>query len=188
MPVVKIENLGQIGIVNDVPRFAVPNNALTYGKNIRAFHERLRNFGGYELQTVPPIEPLGLFAFTNLSRAWLWIEAGLSQVYVYDGNTHNDITRLAGTYTLQEDVSRWTGGTIAGIGFLCPGTEDAPQIWPELDISTRLVDMTYDPTAGPGSRTWADSLKELTNSTTTFLAFLIVKLRGSIRSNASCWN
>lgn len=156
MPTVKIENLGDRGLNIDIPPFRIGVNELSFGKNIRASRGRLENFPGYTVQTTAPIEPHGLFAFTKPDRAWLWMEAGLNEVYVYDGTTHYNITRASGNYVLNEDISRWTGGTIAGIGFLCPGTEDYPQVWADFNPLTLLVDMTYDPTQAPGARTWAD--------------------------------
>lgn len=155
MPRVKISDLGQHGIYNDLPRWSIPANALSDGQNVRAFHGRLKNFGGRQKVADTPtgFAPYGLYALQTPNRATLWIEAGLTQVYAYDGNNHTEITRLAGPYTMNEYADRWTGGTQANIAFLNNGA-DGPQIWAPIDTATRLVDMNYDPQAAAGSQTW----------------------------------
>lgn len=157
MPIAKISNLGSVGIIGDIPPFSIPDNALSFGKNVRAYHERITNFPGYTVYTNPPIEPYGLFGFeaSNVG-ALLWVQAGLNEVYVYDGTTHTNITRSSGNYNMNEYAGRWTGGVQQGIGFLHNGA-DSPQQWDSIESSTLLKDMTWDKEGTLGTdKTWGD--------------------------------
>ena len=156
MPLVRIKGLGEIGINNDQPRYSISPNAISDGKNVRAFQGRLKSFGGWDKVTIAPIEPYGLFTFSAPDRVVYWLEAGLTGVYVYNGVSHTELTRLSGPYTMNEYSDRWTGGIQHTLGFLCNGHADGPQVWKSIDLLTRLEDMTYDPSAGPGSKTWQD--------------------------------
>ena len=155
MPTVKISKLGEIGISSDLPPSTLPVNALSFGKNARALHGRLRNFGGHEIATVAPIEPYSLFAIQTPGRETYWIEAGLASIYVYDGSTHTDITRSTGAYTGNEYVDRWTGG-IQGTLAALNNTADGPQQWTTINTGTKLVDMMYDPQGTAGNQTWQE--------------------------------
>ena len=167
MPIARISGLGETGIIGDIPPFSIPDNALSFGKNVRAYHGRITNFPGSTIYTNPPIEPYGLFGFEAVNVATLlWLQAGLNQVYVYDGNTHSDITRTSGNYNTNEYANRWTGGVQQGIGFLCNGA-DSPQQWDKVDAGTKLKDMFWDPEAAAGSQTWG----ELNYSTFAMRAF-----------------
>ena len=165
MPQVKISQLGQFGVINDPPRYSLPPNALSDGQNVRLNNGRIANFGGRELATSPdagnpgdPIEAYGLFLVQSPDRKTLWVEAGLSKVYVFDGTaTHADITRASGDYTMDEYFGRWTGGVQQTMGALCNGHFDAPQMWQQINTTTPLVDMVYDPGGTPGvDKSWAD--------------------------------
>lgn len=155
MPQIKISKLGEIGISSDLPPSAIPVNAFSFGKNLRAFHGRARNFGGHDVVTTAPIEPYSLFTIQTPGRETYWIEAGLTAVYVYDGTNHTDISRLAVPYTTNEYVDRWTGG-IQGTLAALNNTADGPQQWTTINVGTRLIDMMYDPQAAPGSQTWQE--------------------------------
>ena len=145
----RIDGLGDIGIISDVPPSSIPDNALSGGFNVRAFHGRLENFPGYQVYTTPPVAVHGLFGFLTTSGGpTIWVEAGLNKVYVFDGATHSDITRVAGgDYTTDEYFDRWTGGVQNGFGFLCNG-KDSPQQWDQVNTGTPLRDMIYDSELG----------------------------------------
>lgn len=156
MQTAKISGLGKAGLSLDNPQWSIPPNALSAGQNVRAFHGRLRNFGGRELNTTAPIEPYSLFGIQTPDRETLWVEAGLTAVYVYDGTNHIDISRASGAYALNEYTDRWTGGVQGTLVALCPGDAGGPQQWHPINTTTLLVDMMYDPTATPGSQTWQE--------------------------------
>ena len=157
MAQIKISNLGQYGVINDVPRFAIPPNALSDGQNIRLRNGRIGNFGGRQLATTAPIEPYGLFLFQTPNRTTYWLEAGLNEVYVYDGATHLNITRTSGNYAMNEYTGRWTGGIQQTMGALCNGHDDAPQMWTTISNTVPLVDMIYDINGTPAvDKTWAE--------------------------------
>lgn len=152
MPTTRISGIGAVGVLSDPPPFATPDNALSFGLNIRAYHGRLMNFPGYTTYATPPIEPYGIYGFESNLAPTLWVEAGLTAVYVYDGSTHSDITRVSGPYTMNEAFNRWTGGVQGSLGFL-NNAADAPQQWDSIDTVTKLKDMSYDPVAG---QSWGD--------------------------------
>lgn len=153
----RINGLGDIGIVSDIPPTNIPDNALSSGSNIRAYHGRLTNFPGYEQYASAPIQIYGVFGFnTGTSGALLWLEAGLNEVYVFDGSTHTNITRTSGgNYTMNEYLDKWTGGVQNGLGFLCNG-KDSPQQWDQVSSAVPLKDMMYDPDAAGGNQTWGE--------------------------------
>ncbi len=160
MPTTRITNLGDIGVSNDQPAFAIAPNAISDGQNIRAYHGRLRNFGGRELITTAPIEPYGLFGLQTPDRITLWLEGGLTKVYVFDGTNHTNLTRQSASvdvdYNLDEYTDRWTGGAQGTLAFLCPGFSDGPQLWPTISTSNILEDMPYDPQGATGFQTWQE--------------------------------
>lgn len=151
-----IKGLGEIGLSFDLPPWSIPDNAWSRGKNVRAYHGRMRNFGGRTLNTTAPIELYGLVGFQTPTRETIWIEAGLAAVYAYDGTNHINLTRLSGPYTMNEYVDRWTGGVQGSLGFLCDGFADGPQQWTTIDTTVRLIDMAYDPAGAPGFQTWEE--------------------------------
>ena len=157
MPRARISGFGELGINSDLPPWSIRDNAISFGKNVRAFHGRLTNFPGHEVYTTAPIEPHDLYAFEAPDRTVLWLEAGLNKVYVYDGSVHTNITRQQAAadvdYTTDEYFDRWTGGIQGKIGFLNNGN-DGPQQWDNISIGTKLRDMVYDPQGAPGSQTW----------------------------------
>lgn len=152
----RISGLADLGIVSDVPAFGIPDNAFSAGQNVRAFHGRVTNFPGYAVYATPPIEPYGLFAAQDPDRTPFFVEAGLTKVYVYDGQTHSNITRQTGAvdvdYTMNEYFDRWTGGVQGTLGFLCNGA-DSPQQWDSINPAVKLKDMVYDAETG---QTWGD--------------------------------
>ncbi len=161
MPTVKLSSLGAVGIINDPPPFGdtVPPNAFTDGQNVRAYHGRMRNFGGWELVTTAPIEPYGLVDLQTPDRTTLWLEGGLTKVYVFDGSNHINVTRQTAAvdvdYTMNEYNDRWTGGSQGTLAFLCNGA-DGPQLWPTISTANKLEDMEYDPQGSAGNQTWQE--------------------------------
>lgn len=182
----KISGLGEHGLSVDNPSWSIPPNALSAGKNVRAFHGRLRNFGGREFNTMAPIEPYSLFGFQTPDRETLWVEGGLTAVYVYDGTNHIDISRLTPAYVLNEYTDRWTGGVQGTMVGLCPGDSGGPQQWYPISTVTKLVDMMYDPTAAVGSQTWQELGYSAYSMRTYKNVFLAMNLtRGSTRLPAT---
>lgn len=178
----KIKHLGEKGLNLDLPPWEVEPNAFTGNKNVRAYHGRMRNFGGRELNTTAPIDVRSLFGFQTPARQTLWVEAGLTAVYVYDGTNHNDISRLAVPYALNEYTDRWTGGVQGTMVALCPGESGGLQQWAPISTAQRLVDMAYDPTAAAGSQTWEElSYKAYTAHTFKDVILAMNLTRGSTR-------
>lgn len=182
MMTTRISGLDQIGIISDVPAFGIPDNALSAGSNVRMFHGRVTNFPGYAVYANPPIEPYGIFAAEDQDRTPFFIEAGLTKVYVYDGQTHSNITRQSAAvdvdYTMNEYFDRWTGGIQGTLGFLNNGA-DAPQQWDSINPAVKLRDMVYDAESG---QTWGD-LSYRTHAMRSFRGVILAlgPTRGSTR-------
>ena len=75
----KLRELGALGVHSDLPPYAIPDNAFSFGENVRAYHRRMTNFPGHTVYATPPIEPYGLFGFEAANiGALLWAQCGLN--------------------------------------------------------------------------------------------------------------
>jgi hypothetical protein len=144
MPILRVTDLGAIGIVSDVDPTTLPPGAWTAGKNVRFSDGGVEKFLGHQSFATPSVTPYYLVPTTK-STTLYWVYPGLDKVYSFDGSTHADITRAAGDYTgAAGDL--WNGGVLNGVLVLNNG-KDAPQMWTGAVLSA----LTWDATT-----TWAD--------------------------------
>jgi hypothetical protein len=126
MPLVPIENVGQVGIIQDVPPYELPPNAWSRGNNVRVLDNGIKKIRGYteSLKTIT-FPPYYLTPYEDSAGTYYWLAFGQNKVAVWDGTTWTDITRqttntLNGainasvtTITLTDASSFPTSGTIA---------------------------------------------------------------------------
>jgi len=150
MPVLSIEDLGNVGIIYDQQPFNLPPNAFTGGQNIRFRDGSVAKFKGHSkfLDTGADWDGGGARnAYWLLPIAkgsvYYWIYCGLNDVKVYDGSTATEITNTGADYNATADLN-WTGGIIGGIPFLNNGVDD-PQEWATVDPGTLLTDLSNWP-------------------------------------------
>src|SRR5574343_158264 len=138
-----VENVGQIGIIKDVPPHTLPDNAWSDGRNVR-----FRDGYAENTQTIadaygtPPVAPYFMMAHTATGSRSL-IYAGLSKLYSVSGSTHTNITRQSTgvdiIYSATSDQF-WTGFVLGGIAVL-NNPADTPQFW-NGSVASRAADLS----------------------------------------------
>ena len=147
MPLINIENLGELGIVKDIPSYQLPQNAWSDGNNVRTLDNAIKKVDGYEeIISSCPIVPYFVFPLESGAN-YFWIAAGLTKVYVHNGSSWTDITRTSGDYSATA-VKNWTACVVGGVLILDNGVDD-PQEWPltsgAASASTKLQDLSNWP-------------------------------------------
>ncbi|MDP6587532.1 MAG: hypothetical protein QF535_22995, partial [Anaerolineales bacterium] len=126
MPLVPIENLGQIGIIKDTPPYNLPPNAWSDGNNVRLLDNGVKKIAGYqEVMATCPFAPYYIHPYLTVGGTYYWIVYGTDDIAVWNGSTWTDVTRqatgtLSGTIdnvvttiTLSDASAFPTSGTIA---------------------------------------------------------------------------
>lgn len=145
MRLIPINNLGQVGLIADVPPIELPVNAWTDVKNMRFKDGAVEKFLGHAAQLGTPLHaPQWLLPVTQGGTAF-WLYASTERVGATDGASHADITReIGGLYTVNPS-SGWTGTIIEGIPVISNGI-DAPQMWKFPALSQKLERLSAWPT------------------------------------------
>jgi hypothetical protein len=130
-PLVAVNDLGAIGIIADILPHTLPLNAWSNGKNVRMRDGMVEKFLGHQAAfTAPPIVPYFMMPVNNAGTLY-WILAGLTKIYVWDGNTWTNITRQTAFVDVNYNAGallNWTGGVLGGLPILNNGV-DNPQSW-----------------------------------------------------------
>lgn len=144
--IVKVDSVGQFGIVPDAAPHELPINAWSGGKNVRfrsGYAERIS--GHVDIYDPPQVTPYALQPLTTQTGRF-WIYCGLTKLYAVSNATHTNITRqTAGVdvdYAATAD-RRWNGGVLSGIAVLNNGIDD-PQYWAG-DTAQNAADLTAWP-------------------------------------------
>jgi len=140
MPIVALDNVGFIGIVDDLPSHQAPLGAWTSGQNVRFHQGGVENFRGHsQVFGTPSIAPNWLLPHI-VGANFFWLYAGPTKVYVTEGTSHFNITRQTAfvdvDYTGNLDLN-WNGGVLTGIPILNNGV-DEPQMWNPPETSQKL--------------------------------------------------
>lgn len=143
---IKVENTGQFGIVQDAAAQDLPNNAWSSGKNVRFRNGYAEKFSGQNAIYDPPsVKPYHLQPLTTATGRF-WVYGSLTKLYAVSNLTHTNITRqTAGVdvdYAATADA-RWNGGVLSGIAILNNGVDD-PQYWAG-DVGTNAAALTAWP-------------------------------------------
>jgi hypothetical protein len=148
MPIVPIENVGQIGIIKDTPPYSLPPNAWSDGNNVRFLDNGVKKIAGYrEVMATCPFAPYYITPYLTSNGLYYWIAFGETDIAVWTGTTWIDITRQS-TLQLNGAVSASaatitvdTGATLTALassGTLHVGTDIT------ADVSTnRYEELTY---------------------------------------------
>ena len=96
MPLVPIENLGQIGIIKDTPPYNLPPNAWSDGNNVRLLDNGVKKVAGYqEVMATCPFAPYYIHPYLTASGTYYWIAYGSTDIAVWNGSTWTDVVRQA---------------------------------------------------------------------------------------------
>jgi hypothetical protein len=126
MSLVPIEQVGQVGIIQDVPPYELPPNAWSAGNNVRVLDSGIKKIRGYTeaLKTIT-FPPYYITPYEDSEGTYYWLAFGQNKAAVWDSSSWTDITRqttttLDGaitssdtTITLTDASSFPTSGTIA---------------------------------------------------------------------------
>lgn len=94
MPLVPIENLGQIGIIKDTPPYNLPPNAWSDGNNVRLLDNGVKKVAGYqEVMATCPFAPYYIHPYLTVSGTYYWIAYGATDIAVWNGSTWTDVVR-----------------------------------------------------------------------------------------------
>jgi hypothetical protein len=151
LALINVENLGERGIVKDIPSYQLPQNAWSDGNNVRTLDNAIKKADGYqEIISSCPVTAYFVAPLESGSN-YFWIAAGLTKIYAHDGSSWSNITRQSGGSDVDYSataVKSWTACVVGGVLILDNGVDD-PQEWPltsgSASASTRLQDLSNWP-------------------------------------------
>ena len=134
MPIVPIKDVGQIGIIEDIPPYSLPPNAWSGGNNVRFLDNGVSKcVGDEQVMATCPFAPFYIHPYLSAGGTYYWLAYGAEDIAVWDGSSWTDITRQA-ILTLDGTVSASaatidvdTGATLTALdatGTLVVGDED----------------------------------------------------------------
>jgi len=145
MPLVPIENLGQIGIIKDTPPYNLPPNAWSDGNNVRLLDNGVKKVAGYqEVMATCPFAPYYIHPYLTASGTYYWIAYGSTDIAVWNGSTWTDVVRQA-TLQLNGAVSA-SAGTItvdAGAALTALATSGTLSIGIDTGTANKYEVLTY---------------------------------------------
>jgi len=105
MALIPVENLGQLGIIQDIPPYNLPPNAWSDGNNVRFLDNSVKKVAGYAavLATVP-FAPYFIQSYLSAGGTYYWIAYGAADIAIWNGSTWTDVTRQK-TMTLNGAVA-----------------------------------------------------------------------------------
>ena len=116
MALIPITNVGQVGIIQDIPPYNLPPNAWSGGNNVRFLDNGVKKVAGYEaVMATVPFAPYYLQSFLDNANTYYWIAYGATDIAVWNGSTWTDVTRQA-TMTLNGGVSSGDGSITVATG------------------------------------------------------------------------
>lgn len=144
MPEIEINDLGTIGLIQDIPGFQLPPEAWTTALNVQCIDGAMTKAKGWaQVFGTPGVAPHYALNVLGVTGTF-WLYVSLLKAFAYDGVSHVDITRAAGDYTAV-NTRDWNGTIIGGIPILNNGT-DVPQFWAlPYNTATDLAAMTNWP-------------------------------------------
>ena len=147
MKQLRVQNLGGLGVNEDLNPISLPPEQWTVMSNVRSDRGRVRNFAGHKTVTACA----GTFYYllpVQGTTAYYWYFCSGTAISEWDGSTCTDVTRAAGAtpYTATA-TDRWNGGVLHGIPVLNNG-KDSPQFI-QTPGTGDFTDMIWT-----GSTTW----------------------------------
>lgn len=118
----KLDKLGDGGVVLDQEGYELPPNVWTDALNMRMYQGWATSFDGSTRVVAPSVPVYWIAPFYTPTTRYL-AYAGLAKVFVHDGVTETDITPA--TAPTGATTDRWTGGTLSGI-LVANNQQDAP--------------------------------------------------------------
>lgn len=146
MTIVKVEQVGSIGVVKDLSQHELPQNAWTDAKNIRFLDGYAYQFYGHdEVYNSPSYVPQFVQA-CNVSGNRYWIYTTAAKTFAVTisagASVHTDITHATPRSGV---VNQWTGTMLSGIPVLNAGdVSSVPMSW-DLNLANKFVNLANWP-------------------------------------------
>src|SRR5574343_2115575 len=164
MPIVRVQNVGQYGVVQDLSKHELPMNAWTDASNIRFLDGYAGQFLGHgEVYGTPSVEPYHVFPVI-ISGVRYWVYASLTKIYAATvtagAAVHTNLTRqTAGNdVNYAATANSWTSTILGGIPIMNPGnTADPPQQW-DLNLANNFQALSNWPAS-----TYCKSMRSFRN-------------------------
>jgi hypothetical protein len=138
---IPIDNVGMMGIIQDIPPYAMPPEAWSNGQNVRMLDGSVwKSFGNLQI----------LGTLLGSPRAMLTVASQIDQFYVYptltqlfasDGTSHSDVSRASGGPYSAGTGDRWTGCVLGGI-ILANNPVDVPQMWLNPNLANKFANLS----------------------------------------------
>jgi hypothetical protein len=139
--IVNFNNIGSVGVVDDLPSYQLPLDAWSSATNVRFNDGYAEKFKGQsEPYGTPSVAPYFVLPVQSETVQY-WMYAGLTSVYVTQGTAQTDISN--GTHQANGD-NTWNGGILGTIAVITNG-EDPPQFWETPSPSVSLADLSNWP-------------------------------------------
>lgn len=143
---VQIRDVGQYGIISDLPAHELPPEAWSGGENVRFVGEAaepMSNSG--EVYGTLQTQPYKIFSVKAANGTAYWVYCGETEIWAITpadpSATHTEITRASSDYG---GFQTWTGNWLNGVQIFNNG-HDYPQVWNPTAPATKLVNMANWP-------------------------------------------
>lgn len=145
MNLVRIQQVGAIGVVKDLSQHELPDNAWTDARNIRFLDGYAYQFYGHgEVYNSPTYAPQHVMPCNiNGARYWIYATAGKTFAATITGGAavHTDITHLTPRTGV---ANQWTGTLLSGLPILNAGDGSKPMAW-DLNLANKFIDLANWP-------------------------------------------
>lgn len=135
---VTIRDVGQFGIITDIPYHEMPPEAWSSGRNIQFIDKKVKRIQGETAAFGTVLAaPKYVFPAPNATQPF-WVYTTNTNAYCTVGSSHFDITRASGGNYTGGDANRWNGDWLNGILILNNGV-DVPQMWNPISSGQKLA-------------------------------------------------
>lgn len=140
---VPLENMGQVGLITDIPPYQLPPEAWSSGANIRFDDMSVKKSPGYrEVMVGLEFEPKHLETYQEYDeRGYYWIAFGDEKIASWSGGVWYDITPLTG---LTSDTNRQWQTTKLGAVLIATNGVDKPIWWPLNSVKLAVPDKRFE--------------------------------------------
>lgn len=144
MPIVPVNNVGQFGVISEIPSVELPINAWSVASNMRFRDGNAEKMPGHSaVFGTPTVDPYYAFAVPTATTLY-WLYLSLLKAYVWDGSSHTDITRSTGGDYNTTAAELYTHCIFGGTPVINNGV-DNPQMWAPVSTGTPLQDLSNWP-------------------------------------------
>lgn len=137
---VDIEDVADLGVNRDIDEHLLPPEAWGMADNMRVQDNVLRRLLGWsQVFGTPGGAPYFLLYVASSAQPW-WLYASLTDIFVWDGAVHTNITRAAGGAYGASGARDWNATIHGGIPILNNGV-DIPQYWAAYSNAQKMQNL-----------------------------------------------